>query len=242
MITWRVVLGAFLALFVVCFGFVSFGTVTAPQSTAPQAADTQAALTGSYVEVRSCDVYTGPCFANGETNLSGKEAILSWSIREGSFEGVKLGGLNVIAVVQAKNTLGDYTRFPEPTRSVVIVDEAANSQQRAALLKFAQQKAGPVLGETVRVDAAPIVNEACVNCTANGCTKLHAGDLVQIETRCLNGKDCVCGNEELYYPPLTSIADARAAYTTTAVFHGQGLNLQFNEAGRRSAYLGSFSN
>jgi hypothetical protein len=234
MITRRVVLGTFLALFV-GFGIVSFGTVTAPQTAAIQAAPS-----GSYVEIRSCDVYTGPCFSNGEMNLCGKEAIMSWSIREGAIDGVKLDGLNVIAVVQAKNTLGDVNKFPEPTRSVLIVDEAANPQQRAALLKFAQQKAGAVLGETVRVDSAPIVNEACPMCTNNGCTKLHAGDLVQIETRCLNGKDCVCGNEELYYPPLTSVVDARAAYTTNAVFHGQGLNTQFNEANRRSAYLASF--
>ena len=162
---------------------------------------------------------------------------MSWSIREGSFDGVKLDGLNVIAVVQAENTLGDVNKFPEKTRSVLIVDEAANAKQREALVHFAQKKAGAVLGETVRVDSAPVTIEACPQCTNNGCTKMHAGDLVQIETRCLNGKDCVCGNEELYYPPLTSVADARPAYTTNAVFHGQGLNTQFNEANRRSAYL-----
>ena len=71
-------------------------------------------INGSYVEVRSCDVYTGPCFANGEMNLCGREAIMSWSIHDGAFNGVKLDGLNVIAVVQADNTLGDVDRFPQP--------------------------------------------------------------------------------------------------------------------------------
>src|SRR5262245_29071144 len=100
MITRRVVPGAALNCFfiVIGFGIVSFGTVTVPQAAA-------IAPTGSYVEIRSCDVYTGPCFSNGEMNLCGKEAIMSWSIREGAVDGVKLDGLNVIAVVQAKNTL-----------------------------------------------------------------------------------------------------------------------------------------
>jgi hypothetical protein len=242
MITRRLVLGAFLLLFFVGFGIVSFGTVTSPQATATAPETAATAISGNYVEIRSCDVYTGPCFANGEMNLGGKDAIMSWSIREGSLDGVKLDGLNVIAVVEANNTLGNIASYPEPTRSVLVVDEAASEAQRKALVKFVQKKAGSVLGETVRVDYAPIVNDACAQCTNNGCTKLHAGNLVQIETRCLNGKDCVCGNEELFYPPLTAVADARPAYTTLASFQGTGLNSTFNDGNRRSAYLATFSN
>jgi hypothetical protein len=29
----------------------------------------QAAVSGDYVEIRSCDIYTGSCFANAEMNL-----------------------------------------------------------------------------------------------------------------------------------------------------------------------------
>ena len=35
-------------------------------------------ISGDYLEVRSCDVYTGPCVANAEMNLSGKEGMLVW--------------------------------------------------------------------------------------------------------------------------------------------------------------------
>ena len=217
------------------FGILSLGTATGSQSPAASA------ITGDYVEVRSCDVYTGPCFANGEMNLGGREAIMSWSVRKGTFEGVNLDGLNVLAVVHAENTMGDVNRFPQKTRSVLIVDSAANDQQRTALVHLAQKKAGPVLGETVRIDSAPVTIDSCPQCLKGGCAKIQAGDLVEIETRCLNGKDCVCGNEELFYPPLTTVADAKPAYTTAAVFRGQGLNTQFDEANRRSAYLATFS-
>jgi hypothetical protein len=166
---------------------------------------------------------------------------MSWSIREGSFEGVKLDGLKVLAVVQAENTMGDVNRFPQKSKSVLIVDETANQRQREALVHFAQKKGAGVLGQTVRVDAAPVMVDVCPQCTKGGCAKVQAGDLVQIETRCLNGKDCVCGNEELFYPPLTEVSNARPAYTTAAVFRGQGLGTQFDEANRRSAYLASFS-
>lgn len=236
MITRRIVLCSALALLVASFGIASFATATLTHPS-----EKTSAMHGSYVEVRSCDVYTGPCFANGEMNVCGRDAIMAWSIGEGAFNGVPLDGLNVIAVVEAQNTLGDVNRFPQPTRSVLIVDQHANAQQRDALIGFARQKAGAILGDTVRIDAAPIQVDACPECSKGGCAKVHAGDLVEIETRCLTCKDCVCGNEELFYPPLTNVKNVRPAYTTAAVFHGAGLGAQFDEANRRSAYLGSFS-
>ena len=59
----------------------------------------QPAITGDYLEVRSCDIFTGPCFANAEMGLTGKEAIMVWSVKEGSWQGTALDGLSVIAVV-----------------------------------------------------------------------------------------------------------------------------------------------
>jgi len=137
--------------------------------------------------------------------------------------------------------LGDVELSPQPARSVLIVDEQADPQQREALVRFAEQKAGDVLGKMVRVDAAPIHVDACPECNKGGCAKVRVGDVVAIETRCLTCNDCVCGNEELYYPPLTQVADAKPAYTITAVFHGAGLNTRFDEGNRRSAYLATFS-
>ena len=52
---------------------------------------------GDYLEVRSCDVYTGPCFANAEMNLSGKDGLMVWSLKEGSWNGANLAGLSVAA-------------------------------------------------------------------------------------------------------------------------------------------------
>ena len=52
-----------------------------------------ATISGTYLEVRSCDVYTGPCFSNAEMGSNGKEAILTWSIKEGAWQGVDLAGL-----------------------------------------------------------------------------------------------------------------------------------------------------
>src|ERR1051325_8543528 len=99
-------------------------------------------ISGGYLEVRSCDVYTGPCFANGEMGLSGKEAVMVWSVRAGSWKGVALDGLTVIAVVKTEGTMGDLRYQPRSGPAVLIADAAANPSQEAALNDFARSMAG----------------------------------------------------------------------------------------------------
>ena len=48
-----------------------------------------AAVRGQYVEARTCDVFTGSCFANADTGLTGKNAALAWKVEAGSFAGVE---------------------------------------------------------------------------------------------------------------------------------------------------------
>src|ERR1700758_321140 len=96
-------------------------------------------IRGDYLETRSADVYTGQCFANGEVNLVGKEAILAWHVQSGSWNGVPLQGLTVAAAVRANGTLGDPYENPYPAKAVLLVDDEANAQQKAALLNFAHR-------------------------------------------------------------------------------------------------------
>jgi hypothetical protein len=199
-------------------------------------------VTGDYVEIRSCDVYTGPCFANGEMGLTGREAVLAWSVREGSWQGAKLDGLRVLAVVRADGTLGDVRRYRRSGKAVLIVDAKADPKQREALAGLAKRLAGPLLHEVVRVETAPIEIEVHPkSCPNDGCSHVRAEGLVEIQTRCLSGNDHVCGNEERFYPPLTTVDDSRPAFTVVGQFRGKGLGITFDEAGRRSAYLATFT-
>src|SRR5260370_39979501 len=78
------------------------------------AASARAALKGDYLEVRSADIYTGPCFANSEENLTGNQAILAWKIRQGEWRGTDMAGRGVEARGHAPATLAGTTRQPSP--------------------------------------------------------------------------------------------------------------------------------
>jgi hypothetical protein len=197
-------------------------------------------LTGDYLEVRSCDVYTGPCFANAEMNLTGKEGMLFWSVKEGHWNGVDLKGLNVMAVVRADATLGDLKYNPRTGDSVLIVDSKANSAQREALTDFAKNMGGKLISHVVDVKSAPI-ESSLGTCAKKGCASVQAGDLVEITTTCLSAKHDVCGNEETFYPPLSKVEGAYPVFTELASYTGPGLNLTWQISGKRSAFLAKFS-
>ena len=64
------------------------GTALPLVLTLAMAANLQAAnISGEYLEARTCNVYTGPCFANAEMGLAGKEALMAWKIDKGQWKG-----------------------------------------------------------------------------------------------------------------------------------------------------------
>src|ERR1035441_10262779 len=107
-------------------------------------------LSGNYMEARTADVYTGPCFANGEVDINGKEAVFGWKINGGSWRGVSLTGLGVVGVVRSQYTLGDIHRAANPAIAVLIVDSRATAEQRSALVAFAKDQAPDLLTNIVQ--------------------------------------------------------------------------------------------
>ena len=63
-------------------------------------------ISGIYLETRTCQVYTGPCFANAESAIAGKDAVMAWNIEEGKHRGVDLTGLSVVVCMTGDATLG----------------------------------------------------------------------------------------------------------------------------------------
>ena len=207
------------------------------------------AITGDYLEARTSDVYTGPCFANGEVNLAGREAVLAWRVSEGSWKGVAVDGLAVVAAVRAAATLGDPFGHPYPAQAVMVVDERATPEQRDALVGFAHEMAGELLGNVVSVTRAPIEMAVVAGGHGHdhhagsvlGTASLKAGDLVELRTRGLNHGDHLCGNEEVYYPPLTPVQDAVPAVTLAHAFRGKGLGMTWSSPDKRSAFVARFN-
>ena len=219
--------------------FLLFGLLLTYASAQDASRQSPGAIYGDYIETRSADVYTGQCFANGEVNLVGNEAIMAWHIAGGSWNGVALNGLTVAAALKANGTLGDPYENPYPANSVLLVDDQADSKQQAALVDFAKHMGGELLSNVKNV--LPVPMELAVNHDQHGAAMLRAGRFATVQTRSIGSQDHLCGNEVTFYPPLTELSHSMPAVALTDSYRGPGLGVDWESHGKRSAFIGTFT-
>src|SRR4051812_5273713 len=115
-------------------------------------------VSGTYVEARTAEVFTGGCIMGSEAETTGRQAILAWKVGRGNFNGQPLDGLSVIAAIEGDKNLGIYEvgGARAVTNSVVLVDQRASSNQQLALVAMARDLAGPIMGTVVDVRPSAI--------------------------------------------------------------------------------------
>jgi hypothetical protein len=204
------------------------------------AAPADVMIAGDYVEFRTADVFTGPCFANAEIGLTGAEAAMIWRVRDGSWNGVDLTGLVVVAVVRGTNTLGDPYSVQGAVKSAVIVDDRATPAQRAALVEFARSQNPALLANIIAVKSLPIRFEQ----SGHGYVSVAVGEgspEVAVSTRPFHEGDHICFNETAFYPPLAgNLTHTMPVMTANAQYQGEHLGITWRDKNRRGSYVGNF--
>jgi hypothetical protein len=196
-------------------------------------------IRGHYMEARTCQVYTGPCFANGEVGLTGKDAVMAWTIETGQHSGVELSGLSVAVVVRSSDTLGHAgLENARALRSIVVVDQAATPTQRQMLIEFAKRQTGQTQRTIESIRAAPFAMELDL-LRLEG--ELRVGNLVQLKARKARPDDCICSNEVAFYPPLAKLEGFVPGVTIDGEVKARQLGRRWSIPSTRSAYLGTFA-
>jgi Protein of unknown function (DUF1326) len=211
-----------------------------------------AGIRGDYVEARTADVFTGPCFSNAEVFIYGNHAVMAWKVTEGSWQGVDLSGLCIAAAVNGTTTFSEDN--PEKAAAVLIVDAKASASQREALIDMAKSLGGQRLNRVASVISSRMslkleehkMADSGSTHEAHGMPEtprasFWAAGLAQIVTRPLDERDHACGNEVIAYPPLSHSVKAQPAYTLGHVFQGQGLDNRWDDPNCRSSFVGHFA-
>jgi hypothetical protein len=219
--------------------------------TGPEAAP-KAQIQGDYIEARTADVYTGPCFSNAEVFITGNKAVMAWKVNQGKWNGVDLSGLCVAAAVKGNTTFSEDV--PSQARSVLIVDKEASPKQRAALVSLAKHLGGARLAQiaAVRVASLGLTVEDHMPGLDSHATAHHgmpqaalgafwSPGLAEIRTRPLDEGDHACGNEVVAYEPLSRGVNALPAFTLGHRFKGQGLESSWDDPNCRSSFVGHFA-
>lgn len=205
---------------------ISAGTVLAD-------GDKKPTIRGEYVEARTCAVWIGSCFANGEVNLMGKNAVVGWSVTEGSWDGQKLDGLKIVAVLDAEGTL--QTKYEGKVTSIAFVDKNATDAQASALVAMAKALAPDHLSGLRKTERKEITSaRQGIEAT------LTVEKELQLKTKAI----CVCDqascNAYLFYPAFSKSTQVESAKTVSHSYEGEALGVRWSDPERQGAMVGTF--
>jgi len=197
-----------------------------------------APIVGDYVEARTAEVFAGGCIMNSEAETMGRQAVMAWRITTGTYHGVVLDGLTVVAAVAGDRNLGMRELGGEAAsvvRAIVTVDLRATPAQREALVSLARELSGGIITEVVRVESAPIRFA-----TTTKYIEVSASDTVQLAVNKEMAHDPSCGAMQWFHP-FTSLESSAMGVADAHVFSGTGLGTKWSAPGKRSAFFGTFS-
>jgi hypothetical protein len=206
---------------------LSAGTVLADGTKKPS-------IRGEYVEARTCAVWIGSCFANGEVNLMGKNAIVGWSVIEGSWDGVTLDGLKIVAVLNSEGTL--QTKYEGKVTSIAYVDQKATEAQASALVAMAKALAPDHLGDVRKIERRTITS------SRKGIeASLVVEKALQLKTKAVCLCDQASCNAYLFYPAFSKSTEVESAKTVAHSYEGDALGVRWSDPERQSAMVGTFT-
>lgn len=193
-------------------------------------------VTGAYVEARTAEVFTGGCIMNSEAETMGKQAVLAWKVDRGSFNGVSLDGLSVVAALAGDRNLGMTEMGGEKpdVKSALFVDERANRAQQLALVAMANALSHGLVGTIVQVAPAPI------EFADRGSEIAVTAPSVTLEVNKHLTHDPTCGAQQWFHP-FSSLTEATMGVADRHLFTGSSLGTKWSDPNRRSAFFGTFA-
>jgi len=201
-----------------------------------QGAGGKGTVSGQYVEARTAEVFTGGCIMNSEAETMGKEAVLAWKVDRGTFNGITLDGLSVVAALAGDRNLGmtEMGGAKPAVRSALFVDARANGAQQLALVAMANELSKGLVGTIVQVTPAPIEFAD------------HGGEIqvstaqVALDVSKHLVHDPSCGAMQWFHP-FASVDDAAIGMTAAHAFTGSALGTKWSDPNKRSAFFGTFT-
>ena len=194
-------------------------------------------ISGEYVEARTAEVFAGGCIMNSEAETMGRQAVMAWKVDRGSYQGVALDGLAVVAAVNGDRNLGMREmggEAPENVQAAIVVDARATDAQRDALVAMARELSRSVIDDVVSVKSAEITYRADKDRIA------IAAPEVQLTVNKQLTHDPSCGAMQ-WFRPLTTIQQGSLGVAEAHAFSGTSLGSKWSDPNKRSAFFAKFT-
>jgi hypothetical protein len=196
---------ALLPLALLAAGFTAVTTIHSAPTAVPATP-----ITGDYVEARTASVFAGACHYNGELVTTGDDAVLAFSIADGTYNGTSLAGVRAVATLSSPKNLGyDHTS----RKSELVVDPAASEGQVKALVSLLNTKFHGQLGDIAAVRRAPVSFERNAE---TGEYTVNAKGFASLDVQPLPNGECCKQPNLVWYEPILPVTGRKVGYTTAA--------------------------
>ena len=184
---------------------------------------------GEFVELHSCDLFTGGCTASAESTLLGRQVFRVWSIESGEWNGQDLAHLKVAVLETGSENLAEKGALADEAK--VFVPKGLAQARKEALVSWAF--------EQDRLPQATPAIEAEISYQRSGQeAAITVGDTVSLTTmaigRCSPG---ACGQELWYEPQVYHSAFEVVASRTSRI---QDAKLFWADHDRPNVFLAGF--
>lgn len=193
-------------------------------------------IQGSYVEARSvpcAECATEKCATDKSAQCQPTRAVLAWQVRQGTYDGQKLDGQAIIAVVAAGPSTQGAKR---QTKTIFFVDTGVTPSQEQALVHLAKDLAQSVIcddGEVRRSKLDVRIAEGC------GCgAAVVECQLAKFRTRRLTEAESELAGDNKTGNPLGQVFSSVQAAATE---YQCNLEPAASAANNVVAFTGSFS-
>ena len=186
---------------------------------------------GEFVELHSCDLYTGGCTASSESTLLGRQLFRVWSINQGTWDDQDLAGLKIALLEVGSENLAEKGAAAEKAK-IFVPKGLVPAQKRALLSWVATQGIAP---------GSLLVMEADITYQRSGAkAEVAVGDSVSLSTmpitKCSSG---ACG-QALWYEPQINHSSFEVVASRVSKIYDSDLNFLWTDHDRPNVFLSHF--
>lgn len=186
---------------------------------------------GEFVELHTCDLYTGGCTASSESTLLGRQLFRAWSISEGTWDNQNLAGLKVALLEVGSVNLAEKGALAE--KAEVFIAQGLAPAQKEALLSWVISQG--ITAASTRVAEAEITYQR-----SGRAANVTIGDSISLSTvaigKCSSG---ACG-QALWYEPQVKHSSFEVVASRVSKIRDSFLKFLWTDRNRPNVFLASF--
>jgi hypothetical protein len=186
---------------------------------------------GEFVELHSCDLYTGGCTASSESTLVGRQLFRIWSINQGTWNNQDLANLKAAVLELGSVNLAEDGALAD--NAEVFVPKGLPAAQKEALLSWINSQGSiPASTRVVEADISYQRLGSVINVAINHSISLSTMAIA----KCDSG---ACG-QALWYEPQARCSGFEVIASQSSNIRDAALNFSWTDHDRPNVFLASF--